>query len=188
MRADRLQGRIQLQRDTLTTPFKEICISVIYHIGPEHFCKVNKSWLNKKYQSSRSGASGRERRAEFIQPRSDWKTLAERGAKRPQSAMRGAMRSSAQPSLPRAAPPHLPRDPAPALPAPRAVPPSPSRSHSAQTGERTGKGRRECKNQLRRAPPRAPRRPLFGSETATGIFNLTLERAPLLLLISHPAR
>lgn len=66
MRADRLQGRIQLQRDTLTTPFKEICISVIYHIGPEHFCKVNKSWLNKKYQSSRSGASGRERRAESL--------------------------------------------------------------------------------------------------------------------------
>lgn len=43
-----LQGVIQLQLDTLTTPFKEICISVIYHIGPEHFCKVNKSWLNKK--------------------------------------------------------------------------------------------------------------------------------------------
>ena len=43
-----LQGVIQPQLDTLTTPFKEICISVIYHIGPEHFCKVNKSWLNKK--------------------------------------------------------------------------------------------------------------------------------------------
>jgi len=43
-----LSAFIQLQLDTLTTPFKEICISVIYHIGPEHFCKVNKSWLNKK--------------------------------------------------------------------------------------------------------------------------------------------
>lgn len=185
MRADRLQGRIQLQRDTLTTPFKEICISVIYHIGPEHFCKVNKSWLNKKYQSSRSGASGRERRAESLFSPAPigklWRNAEQSGRRALCAGRCAALRNLPCPEPP---PPHLPRDPAPALPAPRAVPPS----HSAQTGERTGKGRRECKNQLRGAPPRAPRRPLFGSETATGIFNLTLERAPLLLLISHPAR
>lgn len=157
MRADRLQGRIQLQRDTLTTPFKEICISVIYHIGPEHFCKVNKSWLNKKYQSSRSGASGRERRAEFIQPRSDWKTLAERGAKRPQSAMRGAMRSSAQPSLPRAAPPPT----SPATPRPHSPPLEPC--HRALRGairHRRGKEREKGGESVKTnsgEPPRGPR-------------------------------
>ena len=62
-----LQGLIQLQRDTLTTPFKEICISVIYHICPQHFCKVNKSWLNKKYQSSQSeGEREREKGEVFV--------------------------------------------------------------------------------------------------------------------------
>lgn len=170
---------------------------------PNIFCKVNKSWLNKKYQSSRSGASGRERRAEGLFSPAPFGKLwrnAEQSGRGALCAERCVVLRGPPCSEPplSSLPPPRPRARTPRPSAQRRVPSSRATEPLAEPfgtgGEEREKGGEGVKTDSG-VPPPTPLLPegpalgaLFGSETATGIFNLTLERARRLRLISHPAR
>lgn len=136
----------------------------------------------------------------FIQPGSACKTRADRGLKRAEEDFRGCCHACARArsSAARLGPVRsiLTRPGAPgALRLCAPARPVPSSCTQAPLAEMPGKDRERVWGGVKRRGREPPRPPdghcsasTGGSATATGIFNLTLERAPRLRPIRHPAR